>query len=174
MLEIYGATEAGSMASRRTVRDAAWTPYRGVQVRPGLAIVPGIGEVPLADVIEPAGEGRFRLLGRLADLVKLGGKRTSLTELNRALAEVEGVLDGVFVAPEDIESNPAARLTAYVVAPGRSAEEILGALRGRMDPVFLPRRVAMMAELPRDALGKLPRQALAGLAAQVPAKHEPA
>jgi acyl-coenzyme A synthetase/AMP-(fatty) acid ligase len=169
MLEIYGATEAGSMASRRTVRDETWLPYRGVEVRPGLAVVPGIGEVPLADVVEPTEDGRFRLLGRRADLVKLGGKRASLAELNRTLASVEGVVDGVFVAPEDIESNPAARLTAYVVAPGRSAEEILGALRGRMDPVFLPRRVAMLPALPRDALGKLPRQALAALA---PERHE--
>ena len=169
MLEIYGATEAGSMASRRTVRDPTWLPYRGVEVRPGMAVVPGIGEVKLADVVEPVGEGRFRLLGRLADLVKLGGKRASLADLNRMLAAVEGVVDGVFLAPEDIESNPAARLTAFVVAPGRSAEDILGALRGRMDPVFLPRRVAMLPALPRDALGKLPRHALVALA---PERHE--
>ncbi len=165
MLEIYGATEAGSMASRRTVADAAWTPYRGVELRSGIAVVPGIGEVPLSDAVEPAGEGgRFRLLGRLADLVKLGGKRASLAELNRMLASVEGVVDGVFLAPEDIESNPAARLSAYVVAPGRSADAVLGALRGRIDPVFLPRRVVMLPALPRDALGKLPRGALAALA----------
>ncbi len=167
MLEIYGATEAGSMASRRTVADPTWLPYRGVEVRSGSALVPGIGEVPLADAIEPAGEGgRFRLLGRLADLGKLGGKRASLAELNRTLASVEGVVDGVFVAPEDIEGNPAARLSAYVVAPGRSADAVLGALRGRIDPVFLPRRVVMVPALPRDPLGKLPRAALAGLAAR--------
>jgi acyl-coenzyme A synthetase/AMP-(fatty) acid ligase len=174
MLEIYGATEAGSMASRRTVRDTAWTPYRGVRIQPGMAVVPGIGEVPLADVLEPDCTGGFRLLGRMADLVKLGGKRASLAELNRTLAEVEGVLDGVFVAPEDIDSNPAARLSAYVVAPGRSAEEILGALRRRVDPVFLPRRVSIVPALPRDAVGKLPRQALGALAPEAPAKHEPA
>jgi acyl-coenzyme A synthetase/AMP-(fatty) acid ligase len=174
MLEIYGATEAGSMASRRTLRDAAWTPYRGVEIRPGIAVVPGLGQVPLADAIEPAGDGRFRLLGRLADLVKLGGKRASLADLNRTLAEVEGVVDGVFVAPEDIESNPAARLAAYVVAPGCSAAEVLGGLRGRLDPVFLPRRITMLPALPRDALGKLSRQALAMLAQNTPAKHESA
>ena len=102
-------------------------------------------------------------VGRLADLVKLGGKRASLAELNRTLAGVQGVVDGVFVAPEDLDSNPTSRLTAYVVAPGRSAEEILGALRGRMDPAFLPRRMVLVDALPRDGLGKLPRQALAAL-----------
>lgn len=165
MLEIYGASEAGSVASRRTVLDASWLPYPGVRVLTDAAVVPGLGEVPLGDLLEPLPDGRFHLLGRRADLVKLGGKRASLGELNRALVSLPGVLDGVFVAPEDIESNPSARLTAYVVAPGCSAEAILGALRARIDPAFLPRRVALVAALPRDRLGKLPRQALAGLEA---------
>ena len=108
--------------------------------------------------------GRFRLLGRVADLVKLGGKRASLAELNRALAEVEGVQDGVFVAPEDIESNPAARLAAYVVAPGRSADGDPGrAARAAGPGLPAAARRAWWPALPRDALGKLPRQALARL-----------
>jgi acyl-coenzyme A synthetase/AMP-(fatty) acid ligase len=164
VLEIYGATEAGSMASRRTVFEDSWLPYRGVALRPGAAIVPGLGEVPLGDLLEPAGDGRMRLVGRVADLVKLGGKRGSLAELNRVLAGVEGVVDGVFVAPEDMATNPAARLSAIVVAPGRAPEQILAALRRNLDPVFLPRRVALVEALPRDAVGKLQRGALAALA----------
>ena len=163
VLEIYGATEAGSIASRRTTEGDAWLPYRGTELRRGAVTVPGLGEIPLADAVEPLADGRFRLLGRRSDVVKLGGRRASLAELNRLLAEVEGVEDGVFVAPEDLESNPAARLTAYVVAPGRSAEDILAALRGRVDPIFLPRPVVMVQALPRDRLGKLARSALAEL-----------
>jgi acyl-coenzyme A synthetase/AMP-(fatty) acid ligase len=165
VLEIYGATEAGSLASRRTVAEPDWLPYRGVgmEAARGVAIVPGLGEVPLEDEMKPEAGGRFRLLGRRADLVKLGGRRASLAELNRQLAEVEGVQDGIFLAPEDIERNPAARLTAYVVAPGCGAEEILAGLRGRVDPVFLPRPLVLVPALPRDALGKLPRGALARL-----------
>ncbi|WP_431280928.1 AMP-binding protein [Humitalea sp. 24SJ18S-53] len=163
MLEIYGATEAGSMASRRLVEDDTWLPYAGVQVLPGTALVPGIGAVALSDAVEPVGGGRFRLLGRLSDVVKLGGKRASLAELNRILGAVPGVVDSVLVPPEDIESNPSARLTAYVVAPGCAPDDILGALRGRLDPVFLPRRMVMVQRLPRDGLGKLPHQALAAI-----------
>jgi acyl-coenzyme A synthetase/AMP-(fatty) acid ligase len=51
-----------------------------------------------------------------------------------------------------------------VVAPGRTAGEIRQALRGRIDPVFLPRRIVMLERLPRNEIGKLPRQALAALA----------
>lgn len=163
MLEIYGATEAGSMASRRTLEGEAWLPYRGVAIAAGAATVPGIGAVPLGDMLDSLPDGRFRLLGRAADLVKLGGKRVSLAELNRALLAVEGVRDGAFLAPEDLEANPAARLAAFVVAPERTAAEVLDGLRRRLDPAFLPRRVVLLDALPRDALGKLPKRALAAL-----------
>ncbi|NKE47741.1 acyl-CoA synthetase [Roseomonas frigidaquae] len=174
MLEIYGATEAGSMASRRSAHEEDWLPYDGIILRPGfadtpsLAEIPGLGPVPLSDALEAVGNGRFRLLGRIADLVKLGGKRASLAELNRVLAAVPGVVDGVFLAPRDLERNPAARLAAIVVAPGRTAAEILGALRDRLEPAFLPRRLEMVAALPRDHLGKLPHQALRQMVREEP------
>ena len=164
VMEIYGATEAGSMASRRTVADPDWLPYRTVSLRPGGVTVEGLGPVPLADALEPSPDplraGRFRLLGRESDVVKLGGRRASLAELNRLLLGVEGVEDGVFLAPDDLESNPAARLSAFVVAPDRTAEDILSALRGRVEAIFLPRPVVLVPALPRDRLGKLPRRAL--------------
>jgi acyl-coenzyme A synthetase/AMP-(fatty) acid ligase len=163
MFEIYGATEAGSVASRRTVMDQAWLPYCGVSLGPDGVLVPGLGEVTLADILEPVPGGQFRLLGRRADLVKLGGRRASLADLNRRLLEVDGVQDAVFVAPENVESNPAARLAAYVVAPGCSAEEILAALRTRLEPVFLPRPILMVPSLPRDRLGKLSYRSLSEL-----------
>jgi acyl-coenzyme A synthetase/AMP-(fatty) acid ligase len=164
VLEIYGATEAGSMASRRTVLDPDWLPYRVVSLHPGGVSVEGLGPVPLADALEasadPLRAGRFRLLGRQSDVVKLGGRRASLAELNRVLLGVEGVEDGAFLAPDDLESNPASRLSALVVAPTRTPGSIIGELRGRMEAVFLPRPVVLVPALPRDRLGKLPRRAL--------------
>lgn len=169
VLEIYGATEAGSIASRRTVAEDAWTPYPGVTLswEAGIASVsaPGAAPVPLGDEVEPLGDGRFRLLGRAADVLKVGGRRASLAGLNRILLGVDGVQDGAFVVPEDLDHRPTARLLAFAVAPGRTAEDVLAALRERVDPVFLPRRVVLVERLPRDELGKLPRRALAALQA---------
>ena len=95
----------------------------------------------LSDVVEMLDARHFRLLGRRADMIKLGGRRASLAELNRILTGIEGVLDGQFVAPEDLDRRPTARLLVFVVAPERTADDILAALRGRIDPPFLPRRV---------------------------------
>lgn len=169
VLEIYGATEAGSLASRRTTAGDAWRPYPGVMVieesGTAFAITESAAAQPLADSVMPLGDGRFRLLGRRADLVKLGGRRASLTGLTRILCGLNGVLDGAFAAPDDLERRPSARLLAFAVAPERSAESILAELRGKVDPVFLPRRVIRVERLPRNALGKLPRRALLALVA---------
>ncbi len=161
--EIYGATEAGSVASRRTLGEEGWEPYDGVDFAIGpegaVVTVPGLpAPVPLADVLEWVAPGRFRLLGRRGDMVKLAGKRASLSGLTAMLTAIEGVEDGVFLAPEDLDRNPRGRLAALVVAPGLTAEAVVAALRARVEPAFLPRPVVMAAALPRDAVGKLRRE----------------
>lgn len=169
VLEIYGATEAGSIASRRTREGDTWSPYPGVAFAIGdnraEVRVPGLpAPVPLSDVLEPAGGDRFRLVGRQGDMVKLAGKRASLAGLGKILSDVEGVREAMFLAPEDLDHNPRARLAAFVVAPGMSAASVVAALRGRVEPAFLPRPVVMLDELPRDEVGKVRHKDLAGLA----------
>lgn len=173
VFEIFGATEVGSVASRRTVEGDVWTTYPRVRVTSaGLlpeAMVSGPFADPyaLSDVIETLDTRHFRLLGRRTDMIKLGGRRASLAELNRILTGIEGVLDGEFVAPEDLDRRPTARLLVFVVAPERNADEILTALRGRIDPPFLPRRVIRVDELPRNDVGKLTDQAFGMLRAHL-------
>ena len=171
VFEIFGATEVGSIASRRTVDGDMWTTYPQVRIRDDQSdtMVEGPFAVPhaLSDVVEMLDARHFRLLGRRADLVKLAGRRASLAELNRILIGIEGVLDGQFVAPDDLDRRPTARLLVFVVAPERSADEIMADLRGQIDPPFLPRRVIRVDELPRNEVGKLTEQALGVLQARL-------
>ena len=167
--EIYGCTEAGQVATRRTVESNEWRALPGVslrQDRKGTWVKGGHvpGEVLLADVIELRGRAKFLLHGRTADLVNIAGKRTSLAHLNYHLNSIEGVLDGVFVAPEE-EGDAVVRLAAFVVAPGHTVESLMSALRQRIDAAFLPRPLCIVDALPRNALGKLPRRALNQIAA---------
>lgn len=162
--EVYGFTEAGMVATRRTVQGLSWHCLRDVQLRRDGDVVRVAGghvenEVPFTDVIEPDGHDVFLLHGRNADQVNIAGKRTSLGYLNHQLNSVEGVRDGVFFMPDE-SSEGVTRLTAFVVAPNISREVLLGALRARVDPVFLPRPLYFVDSLPRNATGKLPREAL--------------
>ena len=168
VLEIFGATEVGSIASRRTVVDAAWSVYPGVRLAgdPPMVSAPGAPARVLNDLIELGADGTsFRLMGRSGDIVKLGGRRASLAGLTRILTDMPGVQDGIFLAPDDLDTRPTARLLALAVAPTRSASDLLAALRDRIDPIFLPRPLLCVPQLPRNPLGKLSREALLALAA---------
>ena len=54
-----------------------------------------------------------------------------------------------------------------MVAPRLTAQAILAALRERLDPVFLPRPLLRVEQLPRNATGKLPQRALQALLTQL-------
>ena len=164
LIEIYGCTEAGQMATRRTVQGEHWHCLDGVvlNARNGGTWASGSsveGRVLLQDVVEQTGGGQFRLLGRSADLVDVAGKRTSLAHLNHHLMMIEGVEDAAFVMQEP-DRGRVARLAALVVAPELGADAIRRALRERIDAAFLPRPLVLVDSLPRNALGKLPRDTL--------------
>lgn len=172
--EIYGSTEAGCIATRRTVAGPAWTlaPDLALQADgDGAATLTGPrvgGTLRLRDRIVAAGDG-FELLGRDSDVVKVAGKRTSLQALSAILCDIDGVRDGVFIDGSLIGQT---RLAAIAVAPGLSADRIRDALAARIDSAFLPRPLVLLAELPRDANGKLRRDAL--LDAIAAARRRPA
>jgi acyl-coenzyme A synthetase/AMP-(fatty) acid ligase len=162
--EVYGFTEAGMVATRRTVQGPSWQCLRDVRLRREGDDVKVVGghvekEVPFTDVVDMDGNDRFVLHGRNADLVNIAGKRTSLAHLNHQLNNIEGVRDGVFFMPDE-SGEAVTRLTALVVAPGIARDALLAALRTRIDAVFLPRPLYFVDALPRNATGKLPREAL--------------
>jgi acyl-coenzyme A synthetase/AMP-(fatty) acid ligase len=170
LLEIYGSTETGQIASRRTTETPVWWLWPGVHVdvRDGQAWVAG-GHVevptPMGDVLEVTADDRFLLRGRIADHVNIAGKRSSLAYLNHQLTSIPGVLDGAFFIREDLAPSEIGitRLGALVVAPTLDARAITAALRDRLDPVFLPRPLLLVPEIRRNATGKLPRHVLQAL-----------
>ena len=176
--EIYGCTEAGALATRRTVDGDVWQLFDGIRIGsvPGEdeGVVQGphlLAPVPLPDRIACVDGQRFRLLGRRGDLINVAGKRASLAELNQKLLEVTGVLDGVIFAPADDPDRDAAagggnveigRLRGLVVTDGRGEGEVLRELARRVDAVFLPRPFYKVDAIERTATGKIPRAVLTG------------
>ena len=166
LFEIYGCTEVGQIATRRTVATEVWSCIDNLDLREVgdevRAYGPAAGnDAPLNDVLELRGNGLFVLHGRKSDLVNIAGKRTSLSYLNFHLNAIDGVRDGVFVLP--VDDSGTVRLSAYVVAPALSARDVMLALRRVIDPAFLPRPLHVVDVLPRNALGKVSDQALTQL-----------
>jgi acyl-coenzyme A synthetase/AMP-(fatty) acid ligase len=165
LIEIYGCTESGQLATRRTTQSQTWTMFRDVKVagQHDQCTVSGghvLGTVPMNDILEVLSPETFVLHGRSADMVNIAGKRTSIAYLNHHLNSIEGVADGAFVLPDDARGADITRLAAFVVAPGLTEQALMQALRQRIDAIFLPRPIRFVDALPRNATGKLPREAL--------------
>jgi acyl-coenzyme A synthetase/AMP-(fatty) acid ligase len=175
LLEIYGSTETGQIATRRTAQTLEWQLWPGVSLsfkEEGQQAWAQGGHVeqptPMCDVLELTQGDRFLLHGRMADLVNIAGKRSSLAYLNHQLNSIQGVIDGTFFLPDEspVSATGVTRVAAFVVAPGLDAAALAEELRRRIDPVFLPRPLLFVERLPRNDTGKLPREALMALAAQ--------
>ncbi len=172
--EVYGFTEAGMVATRRTLEGPRWRLLAGLSIRraDGRVLVSG-GHVPAevasADVIDVIDDAHFVLRGRSADLVNIAGKRTSIGYLDHQLCAIPGVDDGAFFLPDNT-GDEVVRLTAFAVAPGLKREQVLAALSQCIDPVFLPRPLFLVESLPRNVTGKLTRKELARLAHSEQAK----
>jgi len=166
--EIFGFAEAGSVASRRTVETDDWQLLDGIvlaqkgrewTIRADYLPCP----VRFPDHLSVSDMGTFHVLGRAEDQVNIAGHRVSLGDLNQTLLELDGVHDGVFFLP-DVDEGPVTRLTAFVVAPGKTEADIRKSLQKRIDPMFLPRPLLLVPRLPRNETGKLPREVLRELA----------
>lgn len=160
--EIYGSTETGSVASRRTSENETWTLYDGMKLADDDGVWLDGPQLTrpfrLSDELAVLDTARFRLLGRAGDMLKTAGKRMSVQELTRHLLAIEGVDDAVVFTPPGGVEPP--RPAALVVAPTLGAREIARRLAQAVDPVFVPRPLLRVAALPRNALGKLPRDEL--------------
>jgi acyl-coenzyme A synthetase/AMP-(fatty) acid ligase len=166
--EIYGCSETGQLAMRRTRATTEWQCIDGIRLRQDIRGTWAScdfldGETLLADVMELNAADRFILHGRSADQVNIAGKRSSLAYLNHHLNSIDGVLDGVFFMPDEDEGEDMTRLAAFAVAPDLDLEAVTARLRERIDPAFMPRPLRLVGSLPRNATGKITREALARL-----------
>ncbi|RTR07251.1 AMP-binding protein [Halomonas nitroreducens] len=167
--EIYGSSETGGIAWRDQQRDEAWTPLPGVEVRAddagGLWLrspyLASPGWQPQADRIAPGPAG-FRLLGRADRIAKVGGKRLSLSGLERRLARHPDVLRAhALPLPGRPHRLGAVLQLATAALPwcreARRARvaELRDALSTAYPVSLMPRHWRFVATWPRNAQGKL-------------------
>jgi acyl-coenzyme A synthetase/AMP-(fatty) acid ligase len=102
-----------------------------------------------AGTVDP-GTGLVTINGRLDSQISVGGLKVDLTEVEATLAELPGVLAAV-VLLDDV-------ITAYVqLAPPATAATVQAALTERLAGYKRPRRLHVLAAMPRTTTGKLVR-----------------
>ena len=106
-------------------------------------------------------EGNVFFEGRLTDIIKCGGENISAVEVESVIARVEGVRESAVVSQPD--PNYGEVPVAFVIArePVSMLEErILSCCRRELAPFKVPRRIIVVAELPRVALNKVAKNQL--------------
>jgi o-succinylbenzoate---CoA ligase len=173
----YGMTETGS----GVVYDGV--PLEGVEVtvvegqihlrgpmllrayRDGTVPTDADGWLPTGDLgaVEP-GTGLLTVHGRAGDLIISGGENVWPTPVEQALARHPMVAEVAVVGVTDPEWGQ--RVVAVIVPADRATPPTLAELRGLVKeqlPAFCaPREVRIVDALPKTALGKVVRDALAG------------
>ncbi|MEZ4335569.1 MAG: class I adenylate-forming enzyme family protein [Sandaracinaceae bacterium] len=173
--EIFGSSETGGIAWRESGGQGPWTPLPQVSIdadadgrmmldSPWLSpddARPFVG----SDRVQLNGDGTFLHQGRADGVLKIGGVRVSLAEVERRLLDIDGVRDAGVLGVA-VDGPRGYEIHAAVVAPGLDRDAIRAALRGWLAPVAMPRRLKLVDALPRTESGKLRRQDLAALFAK--------
>lgn len=172
-IEVYGSSETGGIAWRqqRTRRHEAWTPLNGVtwRIDPEEGVLevcsphlPDGGWFRTADRADFVGNNHFLIKGRVDRLVKLEGKRISLTAIERQLISSPMVTDARALVVEG--RRP--RVAAFIVLSLQGQDKLakVGKLAfNRMlrdmvsqsiEQVGIPRMWRYLDALPVNAQGK--------------------
>jgi acyl-coenzyme A synthetase/AMP-(fatty) acid ligase len=167
--EIFGSTETGAIATRQQKdADEPWQLLPGLAMRCGdegrlHLLSPYVGKawVETADLVAPVAGG-FRWLGRADRVVKVEGRRVSLSAVESALTDLPWVAGAAVVL---LPGDPG-RLAAAIV-PSTQGQERLAALgkfrfgrllreglSTKLDPASAPRQWRFVEALPSAELGK--------------------
>jgi acyl-CoA synthetase (AMP-forming)/AMP-acid ligase II len=105
--------------------------------------------------------GYLRMTGRLKEMIVSGGENIFPVEIERALAEHPDVAEAAVVGVPDARWGEAA-VAVVVPASDRSPDPtaLEAFLRDRMAGFKVPRRWALVDELPRTASGKVQKHVL--------------
>lgn len=168
-LEIYGSTEAGTVAWRRRTSGEAWTVVADVSWRvtaDGLLQVdsPYAMSRPftMGDQVEFLGARQFLLKGRADRRVKILERFVSLSEVEAALSahphvsrvRVETFGDGVVRLGALIVASASGLALFAQEGSTAVAAALRAALRGAVPDVAVPRRFRLVRELPVNEQGK--------------------
>jgi malonyl-CoA/methylmalonyl-CoA synthetase len=102
------------------------------------------------------GKGYLRLVGRAKDLIITGGLNVYPKELEERIDAMDGVVETAIIGVPDPDFGEC--VTAVVVArPGHALTEsgIIAALKREIASFKVPKRVHFVADLPRNAMGKV-------------------
>jgi acyl-coenzyme A synthetase/AMP-(fatty) acid ligase len=178
--EILGSTETGGIAYRQQKNvNQPWTPFSDITIKSNENKNLVLKSPYLApdqfyqteDRIELLETGQFRLLERADRIVKIEGKRVSLTDIEKRLANLEVIDRAVACAlsHKRIETAIVAvlselgKITYTKLGKVKFTRYLRAELAHYLEYVVVPRRWRFVEEIPTDSRRKTPSYLIASL-----------
>lgn len=114
--------------------------------------------------------GDVQLMGRMDDILKVGGHKINPREVEAVLQRHPSVAEAVLVGLADPQKIMEAKLHALVVprtGTAPTAEELVAHCRQHLEPYKVPARIHFRASFPKTPLGKIQRSLVAQEAQEV-------
>jgi len=105
--------------------------------------------------------GYLRIVGRAKDLIITGGLNVYPKEIEERIDALPGVVESAVVGVPDPDFGEAVA-AIVVAAPGHVLTEgsVIAALKGEIASFKVPKHVHFVADLPRNAMGKVQKNLL--------------
>lgn len=105
-------------------------------------------------------DGIVHLVGRMGDVINVGGRKVSPDEVEDVLRRLTGVVDCACVAQADPLTGQSIRAFLVVDGNGFDLSGIRAKLDGQLEPYKHPRDYELITEIPRTSAGKVQRNRL--------------
>ena len=176
LIEIYGCSEVGSIANRRTAVEQTWqlfeqftlAPQKGTTKADEYSINTSYLAEPvvLNDTLQVV-EGTpltFKLAGRRDDLIEIGGKKQRLSAISAVALRHPSITDAhCFLLPTDKSARPRVALAIETKDTSVTKTTLKAWLANYIDPLFVPKAIRLVPKLPREANSKISKAALLAL-----------
>jgi acyl-coenzyme A synthetase/AMP-(fatty) acid ligase len=167
IMEIYGSTETGGIASRSIRENTnSWKPADVVSWRLSgkrLAVRSNFvsrememdtdGFCVTGDEVEPDKNDRFILLGRADGIVKVAGKRVDLLDVQNKIQTLPTVRDAVVIALPAEKGRES--VIAALVACELTEMQLKKMILEKLEPYAMPRRIKIVSSITQTATGKI-------------------
>jgi acyl-coenzyme A synthetase/AMP-(fatty) acid ligase len=106
-------------------------------------------------------EGYLYFLGRKDDMIKSRGERISAKEVENVLCELRGVLEAAVIGvPDEILGQAVKAFVVIDPASALTEKDIAKHCSANMESFMVPKRIAIVKDLPRTVNGKIDKLAL--------------
>jgi len=171
LIQIFGSTECGSIAFKKQ-DDTFWSPFHGVEVSlnaEGLLHVssPFISKTLWQEgLVQTGGEiqsfdyatlenGKFQLIGRSNNIIKIAGKRYSTAQIEEILEAMEGIGKAlVHVKHNNAELKDERLLIFLETTRPITAKEIQSAIKHTLGKINLPIELKVVDKISTTLMGK--------------------